>query len=496
MKQSKIFKNIVTGFGGQFIAIALGLVVPRLFISSYGSDVNGLLSTITQIFTYLALLEAGIGQAARNLLFKPFQNKDLNQISEVASIANCYFRKFTVIYGICVVAVGLVLPRFIVTNVNSVTIILVALLEGMSGVISFYFIQTPSIIIAVDGKSYVNNSINLLNRIVGYAAKIIMASLGLDIVLLQLVYFLVTIAKVVFYNYYFNRHYSWISLRKKGKNIQLPDRKAYILTEICWTIFASTDMIVLSTFVSTKLSSVYGIYNMIFTNITILINAVYSSLTYILGYNYHTDIKNYEIVHDAFTSIFLGMVTITMSVCCVLTVPFVRIYTRGVSDINYVYPILPVLFGLIQMISWSRYVSGNLTGLAGYAKQTSYISLIEAMINLTFSIILVQKYGIVGVTIATVVALPLKVIWCAYISDKKVMRRSYKKTISILCVNYIVFFLAVFLSKIYYPSINNYGQFMIWGVILLVFFGIIDITLNVAVNKECWNVIRRYILKK
>ena len=60
MKQSKIFKNIVTGFGGQLIAIILGLVVPRLFISSYGSDVNGLLSTITQLFTYLALLEAGI----------------------------------------------------------------------------------------------------------------------------------------------------------------------------------------------------------------------------------------------------------------------------------------------------------------------------------------------------------------------------------------------------------------------------------------------------
>ena len=95
-------------------------------------------------------------------------------------------------------------------------------------------------------------------------------------------------------------------------------------------------------------------------NITILVNAVYSSLTYILGHNYHKDIKSYEIVHDAFTSIFLGMVTITMSVCCVLTIPFVRLYTRGVADVNYIYPMLPLLFGLIQMISWSRYVSGNL----------------------------------------------------------------------------------------------------------------------------------------
>lgn len=68
MNKKIIAKNIIVGFGGQLITIILGLVIPRIFIKSYGSDVNGLLSTITQIFTYMALLEAGIGQAARNAL--------------------------------------------------------------------------------------------------------------------------------------------------------------------------------------------------------------------------------------------------------------------------------------------------------------------------------------------------------------------------------------------------------------------------------------------
>ncbi len=496
MKQSKLVKNIVTGFGGQFVAIILGLIVPRLFISSYGSDVNGLLSTITQVFTYLSLLEAGIGQAARNLLFKPFQENDKKSISEITSIARSYFRKFTTIYGICVILFAFLLPYFLVSGVNPTTIFLVALLEGMSGVISFYFIQTPSIIIAVDGKSYVNNSIGLINRIVGYIVKIVMASLGLNIILLQFTYFVITILKVVFYQSYFKKHYGWITLKKVDKNIELPDRKSYILTEICWTIFSSTDMIVLSTFVSTQLSSVYGVYNMIFANITILINAVYSSLTYILGYNYHEDIKKYEVVHDSFTSIFLGLVTITMSVCYILTIPFVRLYTHGVDDVNYIYESLPLLFGLIQMISWSRYVSGNLTGLAGYAKKTSYISLVEAIINLSLSIILVQKFGIIGVTVATVIALPLKVIWCTYIAEKKVMHRSYKKTISIIGINFIIFFFAIYLSQIYNPIITTYGQFILWGMIYFIFFGCIGTVLNILVNKECWKIIRRYILKR
>ncbi|MFR6099996.1 MAG: hypothetical protein ACLUIS_08035 [Longibaculum sp.] len=55
MNKSKLTKNIYISFGGQLIIIILGLIIPRLFISNYGSDINGLLSTITQIYTYICV---------------------------------------------------------------------------------------------------------------------------------------------------------------------------------------------------------------------------------------------------------------------------------------------------------------------------------------------------------------------------------------------------------------------------------------------------------
>ena len=36
--------NIVCGFLGQIVIIAIGIVVPRLVVVSYGSEVNGLLT--------------------------------------------------------------------------------------------------------------------------------------------------------------------------------------------------------------------------------------------------------------------------------------------------------------------------------------------------------------------------------------------------------------------------------------------------------------------
>ena len=53
----KVTKNLIWGFGGQLLTLAMNFILPRLILISYGSEINGLTSTITQIFTYIALLE-------------------------------------------------------------------------------------------------------------------------------------------------------------------------------------------------------------------------------------------------------------------------------------------------------------------------------------------------------------------------------------------------------------------------------------------------------
>ena len=72
-KQRTVIKNIIYSFGIRIIILILGFILPRLLITSFGSEVNGLLSTVTQIFAYLALLEAGIGNSAVNALYKPLK---------------------------------------------------------------------------------------------------------------------------------------------------------------------------------------------------------------------------------------------------------------------------------------------------------------------------------------------------------------------------------------------------------------------------------------
>lgn len=491
MNKSKLIKNILTGFGGQLIAIILGLVVPRIFITGYGSDLNGLLSTVTQIFTYLALLEAGIGQAARNLLYKPFQEKNREQICAISGTAKQYFGKFSIYYCIGVVLLSLILPFILKTTVDPITISLIILLEGMAGVISFYFIETPSIIISVDGKNYVNNTINLVNKIFSNIVKIVLATFGINIIFLQFINFLITVAKVVFYSIYFRKKYSWVDFVNKDSDCKLKDRNSYIVTEICWAVFSSTDMIVLSIFVSTQMSSVYSIYNMIFSNISLLLNSIYMSLIYLLGLTFHKNKNEYEIMHDNFNSLFFGMITSLMIICYYLILPFITLYTKGVSDVNYIVEELPVLFCLVQLFSWSRYVSGNLIGIAGRIRKSVIINIVEAALNLFLSIVLVKKFGIMGVLFATTIALPIKGIYCNYIGDRIILKRSCNNTVKILGINYALFFIAVFLKSHINIIVDSYKSFFFYGVILSVIVISLVIIINAFVNPKVFSLIQR-----
>ena len=63
--------NIAFSLILQLVTFVRGLILPRIIIPIYGSDVNGLISSIAQFLTYISLLEAGVGSIFRTSLYKP-----------------------------------------------------------------------------------------------------------------------------------------------------------------------------------------------------------------------------------------------------------------------------------------------------------------------------------------------------------------------------------------------------------------------------------------
>ena len=91
MQKKRVLKNLIVSFGSKLITIALGFIVPRIVLVNYGSDVNGIINSITQIFSYMSLLEAGIALATRDMLYQPIVEKNRDGVSYVASVSKNYF---------------------------------------------------------------------------------------------------------------------------------------------------------------------------------------------------------------------------------------------------------------------------------------------------------------------------------------------------------------------------------------------------------------------
>ena len=67
MRSKKAVKNIVTSLLQQLVSIICGLIVPRAIIGAFGSNVNGLIASITQFLGYITLLEVGIGPVIKSV---------------------------------------------------------------------------------------------------------------------------------------------------------------------------------------------------------------------------------------------------------------------------------------------------------------------------------------------------------------------------------------------------------------------------------------------
>lgn len=83
MNTKRGLNNILYGILSQVITMGISIIVPRLVLINLGSETNGLLHSISTVFTYLSLLEAGVGKATNQALYKPLASDDKNEINRI-----------------------------------------------------------------------------------------------------------------------------------------------------------------------------------------------------------------------------------------------------------------------------------------------------------------------------------------------------------------------------------------------------------------------------
>lgn len=464
MKYKNGILSAVIGTAQEIITLIFGLIVPRLFILTYGSEVNGFLGSIGNLYSYLALVEAGVGTAAIQALWGPLGRYDKRSINEIMSALSKWYNKAGFYYFAGVLLISFLYPLTVKTTIPFWTIFFVSILNGLGGVISFWVQGKYIVLLRAEGKAYIMSVVALVNYIVTNFVKIVMLLHGYDIVALHIAYFFISLCRMLFFVYYIKKYYSWLDFHVVPNTKALSQSGAVFVQEIARMACYNTDVLVL-TYVAQDLKavSVYNVYLMIFSTVQKLFLILFGSFHYLLGQKYNNDKAGYMPMHRIYESTSMAGSFALYTIAFLLTTPFMKVYTAGITDTKYIDPYLPFLFVIMHIMDSSREASSRVINFAGHFKQMQWRAILEAAINLSVSIFLVLKYGIYGVVLGTIVAHLWRTNDIILYANKHLLNRSSWNTYRIWLQNLSVFAMFLIASRFIDLSVKNILSFFLTG---------------------------------
>ena len=173
-------------------------------------------------------------------------------------------------------------------------------------------------------------------------------------------------------------------------------------------------------------------------------------------------------------------------------------YTKGVSDVQYVDHLLPYLFIMTYLLSNGRSAAQRVIEYAGHFKLTQNRSIIESAINICVSLVCVFKFGIYGVLFGTIAALFYRTNDMILYSSHKLLKRSAKNTYFKWILNFILFAVIMFVSNKLFDitMLNSYIMIIIYAAITGVVVVAAFFVMGSVIDKESYLYCRDFIVGK
>ena len=493
MNKKRSFYNITIGIGSQILSIALGIIIPKLFLFSFGSEMNGFLNSVTQIFAYFTLLEAGVGAATIQALYGPIGKGNQKDVSAIIAATDHYYRKTGRIYFIAVITLSVIYPVAIQSDISTVTMILIILFNGVPGVISYYYQGKYILLLQAEGKNYINTALSSISSTLISVVKIVMLLLGCNIIAIQLVYLIVSLMKVLVIRVYIKRNYQWLDIKQTPDYEAIGQKNAAFVNQICDLIFRNTDTIILSAFCGLKVVSVYAMYNLLFSMVRTALDYIAQGFSFIMGQTYNRDIEHFIELHDLYETYRMAFTFALFNIAFLFIIPFIKLYTAGVTDIDYIDYNLAVLFTVFFLLTSSRVCEAELINYAQHFKKTQSRCIIEAVINLTVSLLGVNLWGIYGVLIGTIVALLYRMNDMILYANRRILKRgswvTYRKVLS----NVVLFVVIVAATSKLPWSLDSYFSIIGWAIISGIIICSLYFMVASVVNQSSFRLLKEYI---
>lgn len=474
-------KNIAFGQIGNLITQVLNFVLRTMFIQYLGDTLNGVNGLYTNMLSVLSMAELGIGTALNYSLYKPVARGDVEKIKSYMQL----YKKAYRIIGIVVAVLGVACSPFlsyIIKNSEGIPVRDLTLYYYifLFNTVSTYFVSYKYSLINAEQKNYIQTNIITITKMITVLLQMVVIITTGNFYAYLLTAAGVELLQKIFVSYYLNQKYPYLKekdvkkLSKEETGEIVTKTKALMFHKIGDVARLQTDSMIISGFINTVISGFVDNYNMVLNSVANVVNIIFNSVLSSFGNLFATESrdKQYQIfkVYRFAACWIYGFSAIGFSM---LLTPLIQLWLGEERTLAFS---VVICILLDYYFKGDRIVLSNFKTAAGVFEQDKYLALIQGVVNLILSIVLVQKIGLVGIYIGTIVSglianVTKPVIIYKVILDKPV-REYFIDSVKYIILLFALFLLLSLIKYVVMPSVTVVSFGLMFVIICVVFNGL------------------------
>lgn len=482
-RKRRLAYNTFSSLFFQVTTIICGFILPRLILTAFGSDVNGLVNSITQFLGIISFLELGVGAVVQSSLYKPLAEHDEDQVSRVIKSANRFFRTIARILLVYVVSLVIFYPMFAKQQFGHAYTATLIIVISISSFAQYYFGIVNRLLLTADQHGYVQYNAQTVAIILNTVACFILIKLGCGIQMVKLITSLIYLLQPIVIYLYVRKHYH---INHKITYAEEPIKQKWngIAQHVASVILDGTDIVVLTMFASLSAVSIYSVYFLVVKGVKQLFLSMTNGIQSLMGELWANGEK--KELKDLFgwTEWMIHTGTIfVFGVAAITIVPFVQVYTKGIMDADYVQPLFSFFLVMANAGHCLRLPYNLMILAAGHYKQTQSNYIVAAVLNIVISILAVKHYGLIGVAIGTLIAMVYQTVWMALYDSKNLIKWPFKNFLKQVAVDALTLVFMFVMTNMIQMATVNYAAWALYAVIVSIASVMVVIVVNMVFYK-------------
>ncbi len=485
-RTNKFVKNVVGSAILQIVTVVTGFISPRLMLTAFGSEINGITSSIMQFISYLTLVEAGLSNATVFALYKPLADNDVKARDSVISAAKISYYRIGFLFVGLSIALAAVYP--FIGEQNSLTyfeMFALVLVLCCNSTFNFFILAKYRTLLTADQCGYAVSLSNAVQLIVHLIIVYVTINLGMSVVWVRglgILSFFVTSAVLAIYT----RHkYGKINYKAEPNMKALDKRWDAMGLQIMGVVATGAPVVIMTAILDFKQISVYSIYNMIAGSVATCISVFTNGLSAGFGNIYAIGDKELlKKTTEEFRTAFYILITIVYAVMLTCLLSFVSLYTKGITDVNYIVPIFAILITLKGLLDNFKAPHGMLIYSFGKFKVIRRQTAIQTVLILISTVVFTWWLGLNGAMLALCIANLYMLVELLILSPKELVDMSIAKNVRQIIQMLLIVFGIYGLSLVVGYQPTSYLAWILYALIVGVVAALVTVVVFLVFDRQ------------